>query len=191
MDKYNRIWIPPAESISNVVTKTSYNTALYFTTYEYPPDLAILDAIEADEPTKSITLPFNVNRANSLNYIEVYFTELEQLVNNEIRSFDFYVNDHHELTISPEYENCTGALAIASSNGTLVTVELRPAPNSTLPPVVSAVEVYTASDPLITVGTSEDDCKYLRHVWLYLTSVTLGTQNGMCKIFFADFVSLM
>ncbi|WJZ88800.1 hypothetical protein VitviT2T_008069 [Vitis vinifera] len=36
-------------------------------------------------------------------------------------------------------------------------VELQPTANSTLPPSISAIEVYTASDPLATIGTSEDD----------------------------------
>ncbi|XP_034688890.1 senescence-induced receptor-like serine/threonine-protein kinase [Vitis riparia] len=60
------------------------------------------------------------------------------------------------VTIRPEYENCTDAWANAPTVGAME-VELRPPIDSVLPPVISAIEVYTASDPLVTIGTSQDD----------------------------------
>ncbi|KAK3024461.1 hypothetical protein RJ639_043182, partial [Escallonia herrerae] len=158
-DSYNRIWepaIPP-----EMVARTANTTILYSTTVEHPPHSAIFDAIESSSSTNSISLSFKIGKANSLNYIETYFTELTALSINDTRSFDIYVDGNYKVTISPEYQNCTGAWAIINEAGTL-TAELRPTSESTLPPIISAIELYTASDALITTGTSQDDCK--RHL---------------------------
>lgn len=85
------------------------------------------------------------------------FTEVAFMI-NETRSFDFYVDDKFITTIGPQYQNCTDEWVNAPTVRAME-VELRPPPSSVLPPVISAIEVYTESDPLVTVGTSEDNCK--------------------------------
>ncbi|KAA8543922.1 hypothetical protein F0562_021901 [Nyssa sinensis] len=138
VDGYNRIWGPATPP--GLVNRSKYNGVLYYTTYEYPPDSAILDAVEAPNPVDIITLPFRISKTNSLSYIEVYLTELMVLEINETRSFDFYLDNEFMLTTSPEYQNCTGAVAIVQPLATL-TVELRPTSKSTLPPIISAIEI--------------------------------------------------
>ncbi|KAK2987723.1 hypothetical protein RJ640_015388 [Escallonia rubra] len=154
-DSYNRIWEPaiPPETVARIAD----TTVLHNTTAEHPPHSAIFDAIESSSSTNSISLSFKIGKANSLNYIETYFTELTALSINDTRSFDMYVDGNYKVTISPEYQNCTGAWAIINKVGTLITAELRPTSESTLPPIISAIELYTASDALITTGTSQDD----------------------------------
>ncbi|KAK2997151.1 hypothetical protein RJ639_025462, partial [Escallonia herrerae] len=154
-DSYNRIWEPaiPPETVA----RTADTTILYNTTVEHRPHSAIFDAIESSSSTNSISLSVKIGKANSLNYIETYFTELTALSINDTRSFDMYVDGNYKVTISPEYQNCTGAWAIINEVGTLITAELRPTSESTLPPIISAIELYTASDALITTGTSQDD----------------------------------
>ncbi|KAK3010793.1 hypothetical protein RJ639_012607 [Escallonia herrerae] len=153
-DSYNRIWIPAIPS--GMVAKIANTTTLTYTTDEQPPDTAILNAIEAQELINSISLPFNMSKKNSLYYIEAYFTGMYI---DDTRSFDIYVNDNYVTTTSPEFENCTGAWTTTNNHtGSLTTVELRPTAESTLPPIISAIELYTASDPLVTTGTSQDDC---------------------------------
>ncbi|KAK2999953.1 hypothetical protein RJ639_023148 [Escallonia herrerae] len=154
-DRYNRIWEPAIPS--GLVERMTDTRAVFFTPYEDPPYSAIWYAVEANGSANSILLSFNIGKTNSLNYIEAYFTEIRELETNETRQFDVYVNNGFAITGSPEYQNCTGIVVTASQAGTLTTVELRPTPDSTLPPIISAIEVYTASDPLVTTGTSQDD----------------------------------
>ncbi|PSR86659.1 LRR receptor-like serine/threonine-protein kinase precursor, partial [Actinidia chinensis var. chinensis] len=155
VDRYNRIWKPA--NPTGLVPKLADTNLVHYTTYEFPPHSAIFDAVEASAPTKSITLTFQIAKTNSLNFIEPYFTEMAELGINQTRSFSLYVNNEYKLTTSPQYQNFTAALTLVQTSGTIITVELRPVEGSTLPPIVSAIEVYTASVPLITTGTSQDD----------------------------------
>lgn len=165
------MWEPaPTQGLVPVVADT---TTLNYIAYEDPPHSAIFDAVEAPTPTDSITLSFPISKTNSLNYILMYFTEMTMLI-NETRAFDIYVDNVYVLDAIPEYENCSKGKSYAQPKGTL-SVELRPKTVSTLPPIISAIEVYTASDALVTIGTSQDDCKYLYlfslHVRIYLCAV--------------------
>ncbi|KAA8549548.1 hypothetical protein F0562_001434 [Nyssa sinensis] len=152
-DEYNRIWVPVTPS--GLVAVIADTTFINYTTYENPPDSAILDAVEAASLLDTISLSFRISKINSLNHILVYYTEMTLQI-NETRAFDIYVDNEFELRTSPEYQNCTGAKINAQPAGNL-TVELRPTAESMLPPIISAIEVYTAGDPLVTTGTSQDD----------------------------------
>ena len=154
-DEVNRMWEPaPPQDLISVIADT---TTLHYTAYEHPPLSIIFDAGQAQTSTDSITLSFADSKPSSLNYILMYFTEMTQLV-NDTRSFDVYVDGVFVLNSTPEYQNCTKVKTYAHPEGNL-TVELRPTTESNLPPIISAIEVYTASDALVTVGTSQDDCK--------------------------------
>ena len=133
--------------------------SLISTTDDYPPESAITDAVIAQNKIDTISLEFDFSKTDTFNHVVVYFTEVSFNI-NETRSFDFYVNDKFIVTISPQYENCTGAWANSPTVGAMK-VELRPPVDSDLPPIISAIEVYTASDPLVNIGTSQDDCKFL------------------------------
>ena len=173
-DEYNRIWKPMIPTGLIPVVADFYS--LYYTTVEYPPTSAIIQAVRAPNPTDTISLQFTFSKTNTLNHVVVYFTEVAFNI-NETRSFDFYVNNKFMVTIRPEYENCTDAWANAPTVGAME-VELRPPIDSVLPPVISAIEVYTASDPLVTIGTSQDDCKFFVFIfmgfaYIYVDDVSL------------------
>lgn len=80
---------------------------------------------------------------------------------SDARSFDIYIaGDPTSLaTITPSDFECIVEPLFAQVSGDNLTVELRPTAESTLPPIISAIEVYTATDPLITTGTDQRDCK--------------------------------
>ncbi|KDP44167.1 hypothetical protein JCGZ_05634 [Jatropha curcas] len=151
-DRLNRIWKPMTPSGLDPVEANF--TSLYFTTVNEPPETAIVRAVESPYYTESILLPFTFNKMNRLDRIDIYFTEIQDIT--ALRKFYLYVNGGLEATISPEYQNCTGYTINTPSFGPL-NVALVPSYDSTLPPIVSAIEVYTASDFLVTAGTSKDD----------------------------------
>ncbi|XAR59031.1 Non-specific serine/threonine protein kinase [Bertholletia excelsa] len=152
-DDYNRIWEPSRPP--DLAIEVADTTTLYYTAYEEPPDSAIFNAVEAQTSSESITLQFEVNKTNTPTHILAYFTEMTDQT-NETRSFDIYADDEFKLNMIPEYQNCTAAIIDAHPAGTL-TIELRPTSQSSLPPIISAIEVYTATSPLVSNGTSQDD----------------------------------
>ncbi|KAM7496644.1 hypothetical protein LguiA_021058 [Lonicera macranthoides] len=154
-DDYNRMWEPaPSQDLVPVLADTK---SMYYPADEDPPDSAIFDAVEAQTSMDSITLVFANTKPNSVNYVLTYFTEMTELI-NKTRSFDIYVDDGFVINITPGYQNCTVARTYAHPEGNL-TVELRPTATTepAKPPIISAIEVYTASDALVTIGTSQDD----------------------------------
>lgn len=107
------------------------------------PDVVMSQMVEAPNLTYPISLSFSLNDGiNLVHYVTAYFTETHSLNENESRSFDFYVNDKFVSTMNPRYEYCTSVWAFVQLNGTL-NVQLSARGNSTLPPLISAIEVYT------------------------------------------------
>lgn len=91
-------------------------------------------------------------------FIEAYFTQMGAGL-LDTRSFEMYVSGNDMGTITTTAYTCSTKplfMQMASSN---ITIELRPTQESTLPPIISAIEIYTATDPLITNGTNQSDCK--------------------------------
>ncbi|KAI6685700.1 hypothetical protein NL676_031613 [Syzygium grande] len=154
VDEYNRVWKPFNPPGTNAVKSDVFG--FDSTSVNLPPNIAIILAIEANNPLDAIELSFPLNKASNRNYVAAYFTEISDLVNDS-RFIDFYHDDTHMGTLPPEYGKCTGVWAIIQSTDNL-NIQLRQNASSALPPVISAIEVYTASDPLIT-STSQDDSK--------------------------------
>ncbi|XVF05586.1 hypothetical protein REPUB_Repub05bG0185400 [Reevesia pubescens] len=153
-DKYNRIWEPLIPSGLEPVTANF--TSLDVTSVDVPPDSAIIQAVQAPSSTDTIDLSFTFGNVNHLHHVEMYFTE-PFLDASATRSFNVVLNnDIINNTTSPEYQNCLSVGANSLSVGTL-DVQLVPTDDSTLPPIISAIEVYTVSEPLVTATTSKND----------------------------------
>ncbi|KAF8039883.1 hypothetical protein BT93_B2180 [Corymbia citriodora subsp. variegata] len=153
IDDYNRVWKPYNPPGTNAVVSDVYG--FDYTSVNLPPEVAIILAIEANDPPDAIDLSFPLNKASNRSYVAAYFTEISASVNDS-RFIDLYHDDTHMGTLTPEYRNCTEVWAIIQSTDTL-NIQLRQNASSALPPIVSAIEVYTASDPLVTSTTSQDD----------------------------------
>lgn len=157
-DNYNRIW-EPISVPGTVNTTADPGTVIIASSSEYPPDTAILDAIEAQNETTSLLLSFSPVKTITSIYIEAHFTEM-QVMSTGTRSFDMYVDGKSVGgTITPQYYECTSELVFVETSISNLTIELRPTANTPLPPIISAIEIYAASDPLVTAGTDQNDCK--------------------------------
>ncbi|XP_022728680.1 probable LRR receptor-like protein kinase At1g51890 [Durio zibethinus] len=154
-DTHNRFWEPMTPPGSEAIIATF--ASLDVTTVNDPPVLAIIKAVQAPSPTDKLELSFRFSKMNRLDHVELYFTE--PLYTTATRSFNIDVNNEFAYAISPVYQECNGVWINVMSVGTL-NIELVATNNSTQPPVISAIEVYTASDPLVSVYTSTDDCKW-------------------------------
>ncbi|KAJ9178221.1 hypothetical protein P3X46_010121 [Hevea brasiliensis] len=140
--RLNRIWKPMTHTDLNAV-KANFTT-LDYTVDNDPPDKAIIHAVEAPLSTNWLLLqPLTVTETIRLDYVSVYFTEIVLDI-NAIRTFDLC------------YQNCAGYMKNTQSFGSL-TVDLFRSFDSTLPPIISAIEVYATSESLVTAGTSQNE----------------------------------
>lgn len=154
-DDYNRIWKPV--SIAGAVN-TSDGSISYCD--ENVPTSAIQDAIEAQDNATSLFLLFSPVKTATLIYIEAYFTLMEAEY-SDTRSFEMYVAGTSVAIITPTDYSCTTQPSFVQVSDSNLTIELRPTAQSRLPPIISAIEIYTATDPLITTGTNQSDRKNL------------------------------
>lgn len=89
-------------------------------------------------------------------YFNMYFSEPTELDSTQTRSFKIYLDNQPETeAIIPPYQNVTeyGGNITVSSNTTLSLVAT---PDSNLPPLINAMEVFYISKEL-TEGTYSDD----------------------------------
>ncbi|KAK1586722.1 hypothetical protein Q3G72_005504 [Acer saccharum] len=157
-DLYDRIWFPankPAVFREATSAVTVVNTYLD----DNPPTAVLENAFMAPNTSSTILLktglPSNLNEVQV--YMSMYFAEVDELdANLQERSFYFYVNG---VVVSDPIVPLYGEAiqrswkGFASSNTSFA---LEATSNSTLPPLINALEVYTITDEL-TDGTSADD----------------------------------
>ncbi|XP_059626686.1 uncharacterized protein At1g24485-like [Cornus florida] len=156
-DAYDRIWGPGVAG--NGLIDVSSDAIFIETTKapDEPPEPVMKNAITTSSSSAYISLGSNSPVVSI--YILMYFSEVIQLDSTQKRSFTFYENNQSlSDPIIPPYvdvfelyykDNSTNS---SSSN----TFSLRPTTDSTLPPLINAIEVYLVSDAL-TDGTDSND----------------------------------
>ncbi|KAF8397573.1 hypothetical protein HHK36_016493 [Tetracentron sinense] len=89
-EDYKRIWDP--SNPSGLISVTANFTSLISTTVNYPPEKALLQAVEAQNPTDSINLEFEFPNSNRFNYLSLGYAEMLELGIDDTRSFGFVVD---------------------------------------------------------------------------------------------------
>ncbi|KAJ4878013.1 putative LRR receptor-like serine/threonine-protein kinase [Raphanus sativus] len=162
-DVYDRYWYPPSQqkhlipitTTLNVDTKNDYN----------PPETVMATAATPRDANASWTVEWIVEPPNTQCYPYVYFSELQTLGANETREFTMFLagaDFHSPISPGPLITTTIFDRLPTQCDGKCV-LELTKTSTSTLPPVLSAIEVYTVMDfPL--VETNEDDVTGIKDV---------------------------
>lgn len=89
-------------------------------------------------------------------YINLYFSEVALLNATERRSFQVYVNNKtYSDPIIPPYQSTYEAYITNVTAASINYLALVPTPDSTLPPLINAFEVYTVTE--LADGTYNKD----------------------------------
>ncbi|XP_031485630.1 probable LRR receptor-like serine/threonine-protein kinase At5g59680 [Nymphaea colorata] len=166
-DSYDRLWFPFLPKNGQVMTKIVNNTATSFATNvpDYPPPAVLSHAITPASNSGNSQLPLtsflDASTPETLPYyLNLYYSEVTQ--SNSNRSFFVYLDKGSiSGTIVPPYGSfheftCPNCSFSPTSNLALV-----PTQNSTLPPIVNAMELFKFSDALVN-GTSAADVTALK-----------------------------
>lgn len=152
-DLYDRIWesldIVRPPSVGRYVGKTTLAVDATNETFTHPPPTVLASC---EGPTNLSTSPnmtyswnqtLNINRKHAF-YLFMYFAELEELKANEFREFNIYVNGRLFYgPFAPQYLKAKVIFneipfqILPQNNFSLIATN-----KSTLPPMISAVEVY-------------------------------------------------
>ncbi|GMI81812.1 hypothetical protein like AT4G29990 [Hibiscus trionum] len=155
-DIYDRIWVP-AVSVDGLTVLSSDEILVEVDLGDSPPSAVLLNAFSTDSTSSSIRLGTNLPTTKVPIYMNMYFSEVSVLDSTQTRSFELQIDGTpSSKPFIPAYLKAgemilTNVTASSSNNFTLVATS-----DSTLPPLINALEVFTISDEL-TDGTNSDD----------------------------------
>ncbi|URE10776.1 hypothetical protein MUK42_23781 [Musa troglodytarum] len=157
-DVYDRIWSPSTISKTALASDTSF---IVPDSMDRPPKLVLRTAIAPTQQSSSLILPTYLSTSTERIYVNMYFSEMSELESTQMRSFEIYVDVVNvSVPVSPPYQDfieLSFANITANSN---TAIELRATADSTLPPIISAREVFLVSAALSN-GTNADDVNAL------------------------------
>ncbi|KAL7153749.1 hypothetical protein ABFS83_04G189400 [Erythranthe nasuta] len=162
-DPYDRLWTPAVgkNGLINVPSDTFLATT---TALDQPPTPVLQNAVTAVTPTTTIQLlvgsfpPVGVPV-----YLNMYFSEVAELdATTQKRSFQVLMDNKPLLDqpVVPPYGDCTELYANNLTVSSNTSFTLVPTDDSTLPPLINAMEVFLIGD-LLTDGTNAKDVEGL------------------------------
>ncbi|KAH9780819.1 protein kinase domain-containing protein [Citrus sinensis] len=158
-DAYDRTWNGAyGFGLSEVASQA---LSINITTNNSPPTAALKNAVVSASTSHIIILFTDLPAKPTPVYIATYFSEVLLLNPTQKRSFQLCIDDKPiSDPIIPPFASASEAYVtnrIASASNSF---SLRATSDSTLPPLVNAMEIYTVSNPL-TNGTNVKDVEGL------------------------------
>ena len=155
-DIYDRTWNPhfDEESWAEVTTNLTLNVDK---SYELPHGVMATGATPLNEK-ETLNMKWDVEPPTAKSYIYMYFAELKTLRANDTREFNMTLNGEYKYgpyspipleaqTITAEEQQCDEGACLLQLVKTL---------NSSLPPLLNAMEIFTVID-FPQMETNDDD----------------------------------
>ncbi|XP_060965901.1 LRR receptor-like serine/threonine-protein kinase IOS1 [Cannabis sativa] len=147
-DALDRFWSPQNdEALTQLTTSLTVDSDGHKNDYWLPPIVMNNAAVPID---KDGSLRFNVSSSdkNIGYYVYLHFAELQLIKPNESRAFNFYVNGKLMYgPIVPKYLTTLTIHALTPLTGqSQYNFSLTKLQNSTLPPILNAIEIYSSLD---------------------------------------------
>ncbi|KAJ6737506.1 CARBOHYDRATE-BINDING PROTEIN OF THE ER PROTEIN [Salix viminalis] len=157
-DVYDRIWDPASIFSGRVPVTSDAKLIDVATAPDNPPRKVLQNAITTS--SGSLTLFSNFPYQDVLVYMNLYFSEVTALNTTQKRSFNLYIDNIKESgPIIPPYGEAKEIIVnfTASANTSISLVSTN---DSTLPPLINALELFRVSDRL-NDGTDSKDVEGL------------------------------
>lgn len=127
-------------------------------TEDNPPQSVMQNAITTSTTSQSIPLGTDFPAKEVSICMNMYFSEVTELDSTQKRSFQVYINNKPELgtTVVPPYGKVNELTVFNMTASSSTSFSLVSTADSTLPPLINAMEVFYVSYPL-TDGTNNKD----------------------------------
>jgi hypothetical protein len=147
-DISDRIW-SPFENSDWRQLKTSINNVNGSFQNDYkPPAIVMSTAATPVDVNEPLEIEWEGDNENDQYYLYLYFNEVEKLAANETRAFNIKVNG--DFWYGPMIPRYGSAYTIFSRDpfprAATYLVSLSKTGNSTLPPILNAIEIYNVKD---------------------------------------------
>ncbi|KAK1315159.1 putative LRR receptor-like serine/threonine-protein kinase [Acorus calamus] len=150
---YNQTTQNPISTTSNVNKNNLFNLPSAVMGTAVTPSTG--DALEFDWQTSAVV------GSNDGQHIYMHFSELQLLKTNESRKFGFEINGQSFYKpFQPDYLSVDTIFSPNPLNGTTYNVSLQKTSDSTLPPILNAVEVYFVRPMQISPTYDQDEINH-------------------------------
>ncbi|KAF8084053.1 hypothetical protein N665_0736s0013 [Sinapis alba] len=178
-DVYDRVWIPFfSPSFTQITTSLSINSSDTIAV----PESVLKSAITPADASKPLIISWTPKPSNAQVYVYMHFAEIQTLQANETREFDVVLSGNFNLSAFkiPKlklHTLYTGAPVQCDSEG--CDLQLVRTPNSTLPPLINALEAYTSIE-FPQVETSPSDLAAIRNIKATYSLGKISWQGDPC-----------
>ena len=156
-DAYDRIWfpynLPDCESLNTTVPIDSHAE----TEYKLPSKV-MTTAIRPMNSSASLDFDFDIGDSTLEFYVYMHFAELEGLQENQTRNFSITLNGNPwgEANIVPKYLHSRTVNNKQPVRGSKLKFSIYKTLNSSLPPILNAMEIYMVKG-LLQAPTCQED----------------------------------
>ncbi|XP_024198033.1 uncharacterized protein At1g24485 [Rosa chinensis] len=161
-DGYDRYWDPSGD-VTGILKVTSDALGIDGIVEDQPPKLAMQTAITTSKTSQPLGIIGNgLPSAEVPIYITMFFSEVNLLDSStDVRSFQIFIDDKNPSDpIIPIYGGVTEMYIANRTGSSKTSISLVATTDSTLPPLINAMEVYYLLGPL-TEGTNSKDVEGL------------------------------
>ncbi|KAF7135078.1 hypothetical protein RHSIM_Rhsim08G0229600 [Rhododendron simsii] len=173
-DVYDRIWFP--DTILGFTTpalepiRASYNSDTLSSNDYKPPCPVMATAVRPVNGLNSLNISVGLDYPREPFYVYMHFAEIETLAADQKREFDIYINDrpwHQNVTTNFLQPNTIFSTYAVSADLEL-NFSIRATEESTLPPILNAIEFYEfleLQSPTPTNGSEVDAIRNVKSVY--------------------------
>ncbi|CAB4272452.1 unnamed protein product [Prunus armeniaca] len=155
-DALDRIWVPYTYNKWTQLTTSLTVDAQSHNDYQVP-SIAMRTASTPIDASASMDFSWESPDTSTEYYVYLHFAELQQLKANQSRAFNITLNgDYWFGPVVPEYLSTITVFSRSSLTGGNYSFSLVQTENSTLPPILNAMEIYSLID-LSQPETDGDD----------------------------------
>ncbi|KAL8256709.1 hypothetical protein R6Q59_028750 [Mikania micrantha] len=143
-DKYDRLWSPISWPNSTYLYTLDKVYSGLFTTID-PPSEVMSDAITPKYPKESFKINWSPDNTSDKFFMYMHFAEIEILKINQKREFNIYLNGNLSYGPFSPLNHTTTTIYSGKPEITAptYTLTINKTKNSTLPPIINALELYT------------------------------------------------
>ncbi|KAL2332320.1 hypothetical protein Fmac_019901 [Flemingia macrophylla] len=156
-DVYDRFW-ETCDSKQNwtSVQNASIATASFGRNHYQLPAIVMSTAVTPTNASAPLVISWKPQHENDQFHAYLHFTEIQVLAANQTRQFNITVGESRHENFSPQYHNVSTAYTRLPIRGKEINFTLEMIKNSTLPPIINAIEVYKVID-LQQLNTFQED----------------------------------
>ncbi|CAJ1955356.1 unnamed protein product [Sphenostylis stenocarpa] len=198
VDVYDRFWYSYGDNkdwkqISASIAADSFDQNHY-----KPPEIVLSTAVTPVNATAPLVISWEPQNPTELYYVYMHFTEIEVLPKNQTREFNITQNGKPWYqNLSPMHQSINTIYSRSGINGEKIEYSLEKTKNSSLPPIINAIEIYKVInfhqtdthqgdvDALTTIKSvygvtrdwQGDPCAPVAYSWDGLNCSYRGTEN--------------